>query len=179
MGMYGRKGNGAISVKKYKISNMKSEAQGIELRIISIEQPFPKLNVWEYHWKMYFYIILAKRLVMIMLRFELKKIFSKPVNKIAVVILAVVLCVVSYLAIEYVHYIDQDGNTITGVAAARALRDEKNQWAGYITEDVLSKVIDENAIINRSEESLSNNIQKNEKAFANFKISFYCLFHPS
>lgn len=116
---------------------------------------------------------------MIMLRFELKKIFSKPVNKIAVVILAVVLCVVSYLAIEYVHYIDQDGNTITGVAAARALRDEKNQWAGYITEDVLSKVIDENAIINRSEESLSNNIQENEKAFANFKISFYCLFHPS
>lgn len=28
-------------LKKYKISNMKSEAQGIELRIISIEQPFP------------------------------------------------------------------------------------------------------------------------------------------
>lgn len=101
-----------------------------------------------------------------MVRFELKKIFSKPVNKIAFMILAVVLCVVSFLAIECVDYVDEDGNTITGITAAQNLKEAKNQWAGYVTEDVLSKVLEENAAINNSEEYLSNDVTENNKAYA-------------
>lgn len=101
-----------------------------------------------------------------MLLFELKKIFLKPANKIVLVILVVALCVVSYLAIASVGYVDCNGDTITGSTAARTLKEEKNQWAGYITEDVLSKVIEENSMINGSEEYLSNDVKENNKAYA-------------
>lgn len=104
--------------------------------------------------------------MMIMTCFELKKIFSKPVNKIVFVILAVSLCVVSYFAIGYVDYVDENGNTTIGIAAASALREEKNKWAGYITEDVLRKVLEENALINNSEEYLSEDVTENNKAFS-------------
>ena len=66
-------------------------------------------------------------MVMIMVIFELKKIFSKPINKIAFIILVATLCIVSYLAIDYVDYIDANGDRVTGVAAARALREDKNK----------------------------------------------------
>lgn len=103
--------------------------------------------------------------MMIMMYFELKKIFSKTVNKIVFIILAVSLCVVSYFAIEYVDYVDENGSTTTGIAAASALRKEKNKWAGYITEDVLRKVLEENTRINNSKEYLSENVTENNKAF--------------
>lgn len=104
--------------------------------------------------------------MLIMIRFELKKIIVKPVNKIVLVLLAAVLCAVSYLAINSVDYVDENGNTIRGAAAARALREEKNQWAGYITDDVLLKVLEENALISNSEESLSDNVTDNQKAYS-------------
>ncbi len=101
-----------------------------------------------------------------MIRFELKKIFLKPVNKIIFVILAAALCAISYLAISYVDYVDENGDTMTGIAAARALREEKNQWAGYITEDVLRRVLEENTQINNSEEYLSDDVTEKNKAFS-------------
>lgn len=104
--------------------------------------------------------------MMIMIRFELKKILSKSVSKIILVILMIVLCVVSYFAIGYAGYVDENGEKTAGVAAARALREEKNEWAGYITDDVLQKVLEENALINNSEEYLSNDVTENNKAYS-------------
>lgn len=101
-----------------------------------------------------------------MLRFEIKKIFSKSVNKIALVILIVALCIVSFLAISSVDYVDKEGNVTSGIVAAHYLRDEKNQWSGYITKDVLSEVIEKNAKINSSEEYLSKDYRENNKAYA-------------
>lgn len=101
-----------------------------------------------------------------MVRFELKKIFSKPVNKIVFVILVISLCIVSYFAIGYASYVDENGITTTGIAAARALREEKDQWTGYLTEDVLIRVLEENALINNSEEYLSQNVTENNKAYS-------------
>lgn len=104
--------------------------------------------------------------MMAMTYFELKKIFSKPVNKIALVILAVSLCVVSYFAIGYADYVDENGETTTGVAAASALREKKEEWTGYVTEDVLRRVLAENARINQSEEYLSEDVTERNKAFS-------------
>lgn len=104
--------------------------------------------------------------MMIMIRFELKKIFSKPVNKIVFLLLMIVLCVVSHFAIGYADYVDENGETTAGVAAARALREEKNEWAGYITEDVLRKVLQENKLINNSEEYLSSDVIESNKAYS-------------
>ena len=105
-------------------------------------------------------------MVIVMVIFELKKIFLKPINKIAFIILVATLCVVSYLAIDYVSYVDENGERITGFAAAQALREEKNKWAGYITEDVLIKVLDENSIIVNSEGYLSNDVEESNKAYS-------------
>lgn len=104
--------------------------------------------------------------MMIMTYFELKKIFLKPVSRIVLTILAVFLCVVSYFAIGYVDYVDENGNNTIGIAAASALRDEKNKWAGYITDDVLRKVLQENALINNSKEYLSKDVTENNKAYS-------------
>lgn len=101
-----------------------------------------------------------------MTRFELKKIFSKPVNKIVFIILAISLCVVSYFTIGYADYVDENGEKSTGIAAASALREAKNEWAGYITDDVLRKVLEENALIINSEEYLSTNVIENNKAYS-------------
>ncbi|MDO4345255.1 MAG: ABC transporter permease [Eubacteriales bacterium] len=98
--------------------------------------------------------------------FELKKIFSKPGNKIALILLAVTLCIASSFAIGDVFYVDENGERSTGITAASPLRKAKNEWAGYITEDVLRKVLEENALINNSEEYLSTDIIENEKAFS-------------
>lgn len=101
-----------------------------------------------------------------MLFFEIKKVFSKPGNKIALILLAVSLCVAISSAIGSVDYVNENGNDTTGIAAASALREEKNQWAGYVTNDVLQKVLEENARIIRSEEYLSEDVTENNRAYS-------------
>lgn len=101
-----------------------------------------------------------------MLKFEIKKIFSKSINKAALLIIVVVLVAVSIFTINSVSYTDEEGNTIKGLVAARELREKKNRWSGYVTEDVLKKVIQENTKINSSEEALSDDIQEQNKAYA-------------
>ena len=104
--------------------------------------------------------------MMRMTRFELKKIFLKPVNKIVFIILAISLCVVSYFAIGDVDYVDENGEKSTGIAAASALQAKKNEWAGYITDDILRKVLEENEHIINSEEYLSTDMIEKEKAYS-------------
>ena len=101
-----------------------------------------------------------------MLLFEVKKVLSKPLNKAALLILAAVLIIGSFLTIRDVKYIDADGNSSTGFSAARHLQEEKNQYEGYLTEDVLKKVIEANAAVNSSPEAQSDDIQENNKAAA-------------
>lgn len=101
-----------------------------------------------------------------MLYFELKKVFSKPKSKIMALVLLVLLVAVSMLTINSVEYIDADGNPSSGISAARKLRAAKNQWAGYLTEDVFRAVIEENARINRSEEALSDDVAEQNRAYA-------------
>lgn len=100
-----------------------------------------------------------------MLRFEVKKVFSKTANKIALLILTVALFGVSFLAIGSVNYVDDRGDATSGITAARNLRNVKTQWTGYITEDMLLKVIEKNAEINASDEHLSTDYRENNKAY--------------
>ena len=101
-----------------------------------------------------------------MLRFEIKKIFSKPKNKIAVVLLFIVLIITSILTINRVEYVDENGNHSVGISASHNLREAKNEWAGYLTEDTLRKVLNENTAINNSKEALSDDIVEQDKAYA-------------
>ena len=70
------------------------------------------------------------------------------------------------MTIRDVKFIDADGNSSTGISAARHLQEEKNQYEGYLTEDVLKKVIEANAAVNSSPEAQSDDIQENNKAAA-------------
>lgn len=101
-----------------------------------------------------------------MLRFEMKKVFSKFKNRMAILLLLMILIVTSLLTINKVEFIDENGNSSTGISAARNLRAAKNKWAGYLTEDVFQKVVEENASINHSEEALSEDIREQDKAYA-------------
>lgn len=101
-----------------------------------------------------------------MLRFEVKKVFSKSKNKIAVIVLFVILIITSILTINRVEYVDENGNHSVGISAARNLREAKNKWAGYLTEDTLRKVLEKNRTINNSKEALSDNIEEQNKAYA-------------
>ncbi len=101
-----------------------------------------------------------------MLRYEIKKVFSKSKNQMAVVVLLVILIITSILTINRVEYIDENGNHSTGISAARNLREAKNEWSGYLTEDTLRKVLEENRTINTSKEALSDDIVEQDKAYA-------------
>lgn len=101
-----------------------------------------------------------------MLKFELKKVFSKFKNKMAIVLLFVILILTSILTMNRVEYVDENGNSSTGILAARSLRKEKNKWTGYLTEDVLQEVIKKNKAINHSKEALSEDVQEQNKAYA-------------
>ena len=101
-----------------------------------------------------------------MLRFEVKKVFSRTANKIAIIILAAALCITVSFAIGYVEYVDENGNSSSGYTAAHQLRDKKNQWAGYVTEEKISAMLEENANINASDEYLSNDVREQNKAYA-------------
>lgn len=101
-----------------------------------------------------------------MVRFEIKKIFSKSTNKLTMLVLVASLIMVSMLTINKVEYVDENGNSSTGIVAAKKIRDEKNQWSGYITDDVISKFIKENKEINQSKEALSKDFKEQNKAYA-------------
>lgn len=85
-----------------------------------------------------------------MIRFEIKKIFSKTANKIGLIVLLAAIAVTCYFAISSMDYVDKEGDTHTGIAAARYLRDTKAEWEGLITEDVLREVIRQNRLINET-----------------------------
>ena len=65
-----------------------------------------------------------------MIRFELKKIFSRFMGKMTFAILIVILGVVSWLAVSSVDFVDANGKNYTGIGAVRQLQDMKDSWAG-------------------------------------------------
>lgn len=101
-----------------------------------------------------------------MLKFELKKVFSKSMNKIAILLLIVITVITGIMTIDRVEYVDTNGDHSVGFAAAEKLREAKNEWAGYLTDDVLQKVIEENQRINNSEETQTDDIAAQEQVYS-------------
>lgn len=88
-----------------------------------------------------------------MLKFEIKKIFLKPVNRIVLIVLAAVVLIGSFLAIRDVRYYKEDGTVITGRSAALKLKSEKNKYKGYLTGDALIHAVEENKTIRAQADS--------------------------
>ena len=100
-----------------------------------------------------------------MVYYEIKKILSKTSNKIAVICLACLLFLVCFFAISGVDYVNENGETEHGIAAAEKLRDRKKEWTGLLTEEKIRQVIEANTAINQTEESRSADIRKNNIAY--------------
>ena len=100
-----------------------------------------------------------------MLRYELKKIFGRTGGKIALIVLAIGLAVICYSATLQVSYTDENGDSHTGPTAARDLRDAKNEWAGPIDAEALTRAINENQRIITSADYNSDDIQRQNAAY--------------
>lgn len=100
-----------------------------------------------------------------MLFYELKKIFGRAGGKIALLVLAIGLAVICYSAMLQVSYTDENGDSHTGPAAARELRDLKNEWAGPIDEAALLRAAEENQRIIASDDYNSEDIQRQNIAY--------------
>ena len=78
-----------------------------------------------------------------MIKYEIKKIFSKSISKVSLVVLLFSLLISCYFAITNVSFLDEQGKSHTGIEAARSLREEKQKWKGVLDEAALQVVMDE------------------------------------
>lgn len=101
-----------------------------------------------------------------MVKYELKKIFSKFTNKIILALLFLVLIITIYFAVSGVTYVDENGISQKGLSAVRQLKETKNQWSGPITVEKLRDVLDANASIISTEGYQSKDILDNDKAYS-------------
>ena len=99
-----------------------------------------------------------------MVKFEIKKVFLRRGNQIAVALLVVLLCVVCFFA-GNISYVNEAGETEKGFGAVRKLREEQKAWAGPLDETKIRKVIVENNKISQTPEAQSEDFQENDKAF--------------
>lgn len=100
-----------------------------------------------------------------MIYYELKKVFSRTSNKIAILFLIILLISTCYSAIRKVSYVNEKGNTEIGFAAIQKIKKAKKEWAGELNKKKIAKVIEENTRINLTEEGQSTDIQLNNIAY--------------
>lgn len=96
--------------------------------------------------------------------YEIKKVFYKTSSKIAILVLLFVMGIACFFATS-VEWYDENGDGHKGPAAVSHLRAARKEWAGYLDEDKIGKVIEENIRIRTTPEALSNNVQKSNIAF--------------
>lgn len=101
-----------------------------------------------------------------MLRYEMKKVFSRSGNKVVLLLLLFCLGLSGYFAVHGVYYVNAEGEKEYGIAAARKLREERNAWAGFLTEERIAAVIGENARIIATDEYRSEDVAEQNIAFS-------------
>lgn len=100
-----------------------------------------------------------------MFRYEMKKVFSKTSSRVAVMLLAVMVGIVCWFAMD-VYYVNENGEKETGYGAVRKLREAQKEWAGDLDEEKLRRVIEENARIHDTPEAKSDELRQKEIAYS-------------
>ena len=76
------------------------------------------------------------------LKYELKKIFSKKPNQVVLAVAVLLAVVFSIFAIRSIRYVDKQGVLHEGtLTAARCLASDKNQWKGTLTGEKIASVV--------------------------------------
>ena len=99
-----------------------------------------------------------------MVKYELQKLFSRPLGKGALVVLAAVVALTTFFACS-VRWTDQEGQNHTGPAAARQLRQQQKAWAGVLDETMLRQAIQANWDVSHSADARSEDITWQNMAY--------------
>lgn len=94
-----------------------------------------------------------------MLKWELKRIFSKRINILAIAVAMILAVIFSGFAVTSSRYVDESGNVSTGFTAVRKLTANKRPWKGTLTEEHLAKALKQNreAYVQASEDEINEN----------------------
>lgn len=98
--------------------------------------------------------------------YEIKNIFSKKGNRLALVFLLAVVVVILYFIMGENGYVNENGDEITGFRAIAKKREVQKEWAGELTEEKIRKVIEENVRISQTPEALSRDYRQNDIAYS-------------
>ena len=106
-----------------------------------------------------------------MVRYELKKVFGCVGGKIALVLYIAVLALSCWLSSTgalnaEVKWVNEQGKSEYGPAAVRKLREAQTEWEGWVDQNKLSRVIQENQRINATPEAKSDIVQQSEIAYS-------------
>lgn len=99
-----------------------------------------------------------------MMKYELKKIFSRTGSQIALCMLLAIIGITCIFAAN-VSYVDENGESKTGPSAVAALKAAQKEWAGSLNEEQIRRVIEENLRIRSTPEAQSNLSTKNNIAY--------------
>ena len=106
-----------------------------------------------------------------MVRYELKKVFGSVGGKIALILYIAVLALSCWLSstgalnVE-VKWVNEQGESEYGPSAVKKLRETQKEWEGWVDQNKLSRVIQENQRINATPEAKSDVVQQNEIAYS-------------
>ncbi len=76
-----------------------------------------------------------------MLKYELKRVFSKKMNRMMLIAAVLLAIIFSCFAIGSMRYVDEDGVVHTGAAAARSLAEDRNKWEGILTAEKFAGIV--------------------------------------
>lgn len=99
-----------------------------------------------------------------MIRYEMKKVFSGSRSKAALLLLALIIGVTCWFAMD-VFYTNEAGEKETGPRAVAKLRAAQQEWSGYLDEEKIRQVIAENGRINATPEAKSTNVKESNIAY--------------
>lgn len=101
-----------------------------------------------------------------MIKYEIKKVFSRKVNKIAAVLIVIVLAWVTYNALNEIMYVNSKGETERGYSAIQQLKNAKKKWEGVVDNKLLTSVIRENTRIENLDVSKAENNGLSDESYS-------------
>ena len=105
-----------------------------------------------------------------MLRYEIKKMFGTFGGKLALILYAAIVALSCWLSNTGAlnvgtEWVNEKGEHETGISAIHKMQEAQSEWEGYVDQETLTKVIEENARINGTPEGQSNKTQQSNIAF--------------
>ena len=76
-----------------------------------------------------------------MVKYELKRIFTKRMNRLLLAVAVIISVVMSVFAVTSEWYVDSEGINHETPDAIRRLTQDKNQWKGELTGDVIAQIV--------------------------------------